>query len=270
MSMLSFKGGIKGATKSAPAVNPGEQIPGDQTLSEPNATGTGTDLVAQFDKTLAPQSCSSNEDFGGEWNREDVRLPRINLIHKTSDSELIEKFGIGGFVLNKEVKIGSGKEPVEIYVLRAVKDYVQKLPYGDPEMPAVFKSEAEVLANGGSLNYKDAKAGNFFGPRAHVQMVVKLPDNASDADEALFPYEFAGSAYAMAILTVASSAFTSVGKELATLRTNNKVMRKGLWFGKLALTSEVRKNAVNSWHIPVVKYAGENPADFAEFLHSLI
>ncbi len=268
MSTMSFK---KGAAKDAStAVAEPEQEAPTAHLDPAVSEGGDKTVAVRADSTVSTDVAKPSEDMGGEWNRDDVRLPRVNLVHKTSAMPLISAFGIGSFVLNKEVKIGDGTKPTPVFVLRAVKDYVQKLPFGDPEQPAVFKTEAEVLANGGSLKYQDYDNGNFFQPRAHIQLVTALPAGASDADEALFPYEFDGVSYAMAMLTVASSAYTSVGKEIATLRNNNKVMRKGLWFGRLDLTSEVRTNAKNSWHIPVVKYAGENEAKLAEFLHSLL
>lgn len=227
----------------------------------------GSEVAVREDRAPAlPQ----NDQFSGSWDRDDVRLPRINLVHKTSDNALIEKFGIGSFAFNKEVKLSDGKTPLAVIAVRAAKDYVQKLPYGSAEMPAVFKTPAEVESNGGSLNYKDVDSGNFFGPRAHIQLIVAAPIGANDADLALFPYEYADKAYGMAILTVASSAFTSVGKELATLCNNNKVMRRGMQYGALALTSEVRKNAKNSWHVPVIKFTGENPAEFVEFIQGLL
>lgn len=210
---------------------------------------------------------TQQDDMAGAWDHDDVRLPRINLIHKTSNNDMIEKFGIGSFSFNKEVKLSDGKTPLIITALRVAKDYVQKLPYGDPETPAVYKTADEVTQSGGSLNYKDVDNGNFFQPRAHIQIAVAIPEGA---DEALFPYEFQGKAYGMAMFTVSSSAYTSVGKELATLRNNNRVMRKGLRFGSLSLTSEVRKNAKNSWSVPVIKYVGENPAELVQFFESLM
>src|SRR6266404_3897760 len=95
--------------------------------------------------------------FSGDWDYNDTRKPRINLVHKTSDSELIEKFGIGSFVFNKEVKLSDGKTPLLVTAMRAGKDFIQKLPFGDPEMPLIFKTKEEVLANGGSFNKKDAE-----------------------------------------------------------------------------------------------------------------
>lgn len=230
---------------------------------------TPTALAAPAEKQLAEPFDAPQGDFAGNWDREDVRLPRINLIHKTSANELIEAFGIGGFAFDKSVKLSDGKTPLMVTALRAAKDYVQKLPYGSSETPAVFKTPDEVTKNGGSLNYADVDSGNFFGPRAHIQFVVPMPEGTGEEGEALFPYEFEGVNYGMAIMTVSSSAYTSVGKELATLSNNNKVMRRGLRFGRLALTSEVRKNTKNSWHIPVIKYQGENPADLVAFYESL-
>lgn len=228
--------------------------------------GSKAVAVRQDQSPALPQ----NDQFSGAWDRSDVKLPRVNLIHKTSDNELIKKFGIGSFAFNKEVKLSDGETSLIVVAVRAAKDYVQKLPYGSAEMPAVFKTPQEVEQNGGSLNYKDADSGNFFGPRAHIQLLVPAPEGASEADLALFPYEYESKAYAMGILTVASSAFTSVGKDLATFCNNNKVMRKGMQYGALALTSEIRKNAKNSWHIPVIKYTGENPKALVEFIESLL
>lgn len=231
-------------------------------------TNQGTVAVRPDSTVAVPQQAS--DDMGGQWNRGDVRLPRVNLIHKTSAGALIKKFGIGSFALAKEVKISDGETPIDVYALRSDKDYVQKLPFGSTETPVVFKTEQEVINAGGSLNYADHKNGNYFGPRAHVRLVIPLPEGASESDGDLFPYEFNDIPYAMALLTVASSAFTSVGKELATLRNNNKVMRAGLRFGKLVLTSETRTSKDLDWVVPVIKYAGATEPALAEFLQSLL
>jgi hypothetical protein len=224
----------------------------------------------QGDQSIALPSDEAG-GFSGSWSRKDVRLPRINLIHKTSDGDMIEKFGIGSFALDKTVKLSNGKTPFVVGVVRAARDLQQKLPYGDPNTPNVVADEAEVLKIGGSLNYKDAQSGNFYGPRAHLQLVFQAPENLqSDEELSLFPYEFNGKPYAMAMLTVASSAYTSVGKELATLCNNNRVMRKGMEFGKLELTSETRKKGDLDWKIPVIKFVGENPAELVAFYRSLL
>jgi len=213
---------------------------------------------------------ANTNQFVGSWDQEDVRLPRINLVHKTSAAELIEAFGIGGFCFNKEVRLSDGKTPIVVTALRAAKDYIQKVEFGDSEMPTVYRSPEEVLANGGSLNRKDQDNGNFFQPRAHIQFVLKAPDEISEAGLALFPYEFDGAMYAKAVLTVASSAYTSTAKEIATLCNNNIVMRKGPQFGSLNLISEPRTSARYSWVVPVVKFKGANTPEFIAFCEGLL
>jgi hypothetical protein len=192
------------------------------------------------------------------------------LIHKTSKGELIEKFGIGSFALNQEVKLSDGKTPVTVTVIRAGKDYQQKLPFGSDQDADTQPTPEAVIKAGGSLDYKDSKSGKFYGPRAHLQIVFPMPEGLTTEAEAFFPYEFEGKSYGMGMLTVASSAFTSVGKELATLCNNNKVMRKGMEYGLLELTSESRKKGELDWKIPVIKYVGETPENLVTFYHSLL
>lgn len=264
MSTIKF-----GSKPGAPTTGEAASV-GNGGLVREDAPQAATDQApaVQGDQQVAIPSDGAG--FSGAWSRKDIRLPRINLIHKTSDGEVIEKFGIGSFALDKAVKLTNGKTPLATTILRAGKDYQQKLPYGSKEDPNVVATPEDVIRVGGSLNYQDVKSGKFYGPRAHMQLVFALPEGASEEDAALFPYEFGGVAYAMAMLTVASSAYTSVGKELATLCNNNKVMRKGMEFGKLELTSETRKKGDLDWKIPVIKFVGENPAELVEFYRSLL
>lgn len=268
MSTISFGDKKSKATDGAQS-EPSSVENGDLKRETAQPETTGSEVATRPDATVG-SVLPPTSGFTGAWDRKDVRLPRLNLVHKTSANELIEKFGIGSFCFNKEVKLSDGKTPIIITALRAAKDYIQKLPYGDPATPEVFETPEEVEKHGGSLNYADVKSGRYFGPRAHIQIITTLPEGASEEDAALFPYEFKGIAYGMAMFTVASSAYTSVGKELATLCTNNKIGRKGMQFMRLELTSEIKKNSANSWHVPVVKYAGENPAELVDFYASLL
>jgi hypothetical protein len=237
--------------------------PAPETEQAPSAT-TSTAIVPAQDKTLA-NPLASPPDMQGDGFRTDVRLPRINLIQKTSDSELVDTFGIGALVLNKEVKLSDGKTPVIVTAVRTMKDYIQKIEFDSNETAQVFLTLEEVNAAGGSTNFKDYKNGNFFQQRAHIQFAIAAPEGASETDLALFPYDYNGTAYAMALMTVASSAYTSAYKELATLRTTNKVMRNGLVFGQLELSASLKKKEAKSWYVPVVKYAGQNSDELVKF-----
>lgn len=208
--------------------------------------------------------------FSGDWDYGDTRIPRLNLVHKTSDGEMIERFGIGAFCFNKEIKLSDGKTPLLVTALRAAKDFIQKLPFGDPEMPLVFKTKDEVLANGGSFNKKDAANRSYYIPRAHIQFIVRMPKDADEESAAMFPYEHDGHQYGMAVLTVSSSAYTATAIELATLCAHNSVMRQGMPYGKLELTSSARTSPRYSWLVPQIQFAGANKEDFIKFVEGLM
>lgn len=206
--------------------------------------------------------------FQGEWLATDKRFPRINLIQKVSDQELIQNFGIGSFVLNKEVKLSDGS-PMPVTFLIAYKDYIQKVQFGSGETPARFDTEQQVLDAGGSLNWKDKDTDHFFQRRAHIEFAVKAPEGLDDKELALFPYEFNNESYALGVYTVASSAYTSVAVELKTLCDNNKVMRKGQQYGALLLSSKDVSAKGKTWKTPVIKFNGENSPELVKFLEEL-
>ena len=103
----------------------------------------------------------------------------------------------------------------------------------------MYPTEEDVINNGGTTTYsKQAVADQiYFGPRAHIQFAIKAPEGLSEDDLNYFPFEHAGSKWAMSIMTVASSAWTSLAKELETLRQYNNIMRKGLIYGNLELAT---------------------------------
>lgn len=237
-------------------------------VAAPEPADNVTTLATRPVRTVA--LLPSVDDMPGAWNRKDVHYPRINLVQKTSDGDLVKNFGIGAFVLSKSVKLSDGETPLTITALEAPKDYIQKVDFDSGETPVVFGSEEEVRANGGSTEYKDAKSGNYFQPRAHITLAVAAPEGISEEDAAIFPFDGPdGKAYALAIYTVVSSAFTSVGKDLATFRGSNKIMRQGLIYGQLALSSYTKKKDTKSWCVPVIKFIGATPPELVEFFLSL-
>jgi len=227
-------------------------------------------VIVREEQPLAP--AIQNQGFSGAWDSSDINYPRINLVHKTSNEDLITKFGIGSFVLNKEVKLSDGKTPLEVVVAAPNKDFIRKKAFGDPVDPAndIAKTVQEVHALGGTLNKKDSDGSNWFIPRANIIMIVAAPEGASDTDKALFPYEFKGKDYAIAVFTVSSSAFTSVGREIATLGTQNKFMKENLLRGTLALTSKDSKDNVNQWKTPVIKFISETNSELVDFYKSIL
>jgi hypothetical protein len=143
--------------------------------------GDGAQTTAEAPNTERALSTPLAPGFAGAWDRKDIRLPRINLIHKTSKGELIEKFGIGSFALNQEVKLSDGKRPIVCTALRAAKDYQQKLPFGSDEEPKVFNTPEEVEKARWNPPIQQAcsRREELLRPaRAHPVLIFGLPEGA--------------------------------------------------------------------------------------------
>jgi hypothetical protein len=209
-------------------------------------------------------------DMGGQWLPNDSRLPRLNMRQKSSGDELQENFAFGDLVFAKKIKLADAETAINVVAVLAGKDYQQKIPFGEGQ-GVTYATAEEVLDNGGTLTYtrEAVESKIFFGPRAHIQFGIKATAELTEDDLNFFPFEFGGDRWAMSIMTVASSAFTSLGKEIETLRRHNRVMMKGLIFGNLEMSTKLKQKPGQQWYVPQAKLVGENPADLVEFLDSI-
>lgn len=226
-----------------------------------------TDSVTQVAEVPAqPKAVAvvapANNGIEGEISRNDIRLPRINLVQKVG--ELSNIFTPGCFLFNKEVILSNGRAPIEVTVLRFRKQYQQDIPYGSEEMPQNYDTAEEVLAAGGSLRWGDPE---YYKEIAHVQLAMQKPFDCPVELEGLFPHVFEDKNYGVAIWTLTGSAFTSAGKTLITAAYT--LLKAGLHTGKFAVTSEIKKNAKNSWYAPVMKFAGKHSPEAVAFFESI-
>jgi hypothetical protein len=200
----------------------------------------------------------------GEITMRDIQLPRVNLVQKIgelADSGLTP----GVFMLNKEAMLSDGKTPLSITVLRLHKQYRQKLEQGDQSMPQVYDKQEQVIANGGSLKWGEP---NYFQEIAHLSLAIEKPANLKEEFAAFFYREHASKQYTLAVYTVASSAFTSLGKKIITAGYNQ--LSSGLWTGKWQLTSSLTKGAKGTWFIPEAKFDGLHSKEDAAFFESMV
>lgn len=250
----SFK--KEAATDAAPAA---EQEPSETVAIRPPPGPLG-----------AAVSHQGRNDMGGEWVPKDSKLPRINLVQKSSGSDLTEAFDLGDLVLAKKVKLADEKTAITVVPIVAGKDYQQKTPFGEGQ-GVVYPDAKSVIDNGGTLDYSKEAVKNqiYFGPRAHIQFAIKAPKGLSELDLNFFPFEFGGDKWAMSIYTVASSAWTSLAKELETFRRHNTIGIKGLIFGNFEMTTLFKQKLELSWYVPVAKLIGENPPGLIEFLDAI-
>jgi hypothetical protein len=225
-------------------------------------TETGSPAIVETGESLAKVSAPDN-GLQGEISQTDIRLPRINFVQKMS--ELAEAFKFGDIVFEKTIKIGDLENPVSMTVLRLRKQFQQDLPYGSEDMPQVFNTSEEVREAGGSVV---RGSGNYFSEIAHIQVAIKAPDTIGEEELEFFPYNFKGSDYAMAMITVSRSAYSTLAKPIITHGFNS--LRDGLFNGKFELHVDLKKSPKGSYVVPVPVFKGRHDEETVEFLKGLL
>ena len=198
-----------------------------------------------------------NGPGGSGWDVEDIRIPYFSLVQKTGT--LSNDFDPGGFVFNKEILVGDGKEPLEITVLRADKYFVEDCEF-DPEIrPKRFNTRDEFLAEGFSLEYEAERR-----VKEAAELVVLIPVDVEHATLTKGEGKKA-EGFVRALWIVQSSAFKTVGRTVATAMMAGH-LKDGVHKGKWALTSELRSNKSMSWFVPTIRSMGRHDEDMLAFL----
>jgi|694.fasta_scaffold06436_15 hypothetical protein len=206
----------------------------------------------------------------GEVSMSDIKLPRLNLVQKVGS--LADSFQPGCIVFEKSVVLSDGKleNSLDLTPLQLRKQYQRKTAWGEgdnTEQPEVYETAEQVRQAGGSLQYGDE---NYFQEIAHIAFALKLPENIEVGDEILdlFPYKFNDSLYAVAMWTVASSSYTALGKRI--ISDSAMTLRNGLHTGHYLVSSEIRKNARNSWYVPRASFKGKHTPEAAAFFSEIL
>lgn len=234
----------------------GSELGGGVALAVPVAESKS--LVTAEDRGLS----FSNEGLDGEFTRDDIQIPGLNLVQ--SVGPLSEHFTPGQMVYNKEEVIGDKDNPVQITLLRMSKFYVEKLPYGSEVMPRKFKTEAEARAAGLVPLWEKQEGCGNFEPVLSCQVLIK----GDPAKNTTWPIEFQGVPYAMARFTLRSVAYSATGKTL--ISASQFALREGLHTGYWNITPKREKVGANMVWIPRVRMAGKHTPEFIAFAKSCL
>jgi len=150
----------------------------------------------------------------------DIRLPRLNIVQKSSQSEWL-KHGVGSLLLKGEVKIPL---PCRVVVAGArPKMWIEKtkyMPQGGGVKPRFARSLDEIVQMGGTdqwrfskENTKDGPAPSnkpWFMPSVTLALLIEKPAGLPVEAEDHFGYECEGKHYAAALLSVKSTNYDAV------------------------------------------------------------
>lgn len=226
----------------------------------------------------------SNSGFDGEFNKSDIRMPYLSLVHGVGD---LSKLGFlpGSLVYNREVVVA---EPVKgvmlpeagafMIPLRGYKEFVETIT--DEQFKAGIKARRfrkEIDArNAGLISKKEAresKATNTFTPALQVQCLIRAPKNVNGKPfEGNFALEHNGESYAMAALALGKGSYWGAGLVLNQAMQEVAMLKRLNWSVSFWLYSknETFPGSTNAgWSIKA-KGAGKVDAALQQFITDLM
>jgi hypothetical protein len=269
------------ATAPAAPVAPTAPIDVAPAAAIPTAPAAApTQAVAPTAPTQAVSPYAPNDDENLGYD--DIILPRINIVQKVGDLSVI--FEGGHIVLNQQVDIHEpadtakskpGTGPLIITVLGFRKrQYAEKVEGG--KLGLLLNDESEIAKNNGTLDYKEWEASKatptpkrLFQRLATAFLLVEKPAHLVDEDHTVFPYDFNGKYYALALWSMKGTGYTNGAKPLFTARKIS-YLRDGYTAQSLSLTSKLEKFNDNYAYVPVLRPATKNSPEFREFCKGIL
>lgn len=236
-------------------------------LDAGQALSSTSPAVVRDQSLSTPLTGGASGQTEGEVDYSDINVDKLNLVQKSGN--LSDNFRPGDFVLGKEVVL-SKEGGFELIVLKIAKRYQEFLPY-DPAAsvrPQVFKTAEEVKAAGGNFNYGEE---GYYRDMATVLLLIPSHDGISPDDkENKFIYEAPnGDAYALALWTLISTGYTAAAKKIFTAGKIGH-LKAGYEKARWNLSSELKKDARNSWYAPLLRPASKTDEEFSAFTKEVL
>lgn len=192
-----------------------------------------------------PTSIITNES-GLMMDANDIDIPRINLVQKTSDIEA----PVGSVVIDKKHVLLKPDEPAEVVVLRAVKGWREDIPYDDDGIPRIAYTPEEMQALAAQSDYDMLEF-------AEITLMFKQPEGSENEDA--YPYPIGDFQYAIGKINVAKDAYRQTYKRLATFAAFNKSipLQNKLWNFQSSLMTKGKY----SWYTPSLGITQQQPDD---------
>lgn len=211
----------------------------------------------------------------GEVTSGDFAIPRLALANKSG--ELGNTFDPGTYVLDKKFALGGKDKPVIFTVSHARRLYEEVTDPNEGRMGERVNTAAEVRAKGGVLTYGKAEAEAVIAKGqvpyrdvADLGILIEAPEDVSDEDLALFPYEFEGKNYGPALFTCRSGSY-NVARQLFYATTSRHKPENGGWLaGDWSLTSALVTKQKMSWFTPVLKPGKMHSPEFMAWAKTLV
>jgi len=268
-----MKSSFANADQSAVPTETVDQIPaGAQPVganSEALATSGGSQIV--------PDSYFANEGVEGDFDKSDVKMPRISVVQGVGPLSGELGFIPGTIVYNKETVLGNviknpagavlGTDGLIVTLVHLKKYFLEDIPYGTSEaIPQYFKT-LDDARRAGFLPSADKRTmgpdHKYAKPVVDADILIR-----GDASNVTFPFDFEGVPYAMARWTLQSTAYGRVGKQFFT--DSQLALRAGLSTKFYTVSVKKEKLGQNFVFVPKATITGVNSPEFIAWVKSVV
>ena len=246
---------------------------------------TDTSVATQASSAVVPDSYFHNEGVEGDFDKDDVKIPRLAIVQAVGPMSGELGFSPGQIVYNKETVLGSavlgpvnaqgkpgpqiGTDGVKMTLIRIKKYFLEDLPYspgGDGPRAAYFKT-LDDARKAGFLPIQDKRE---MGPdHRYVKPVLDADVLIEGTKENLtFPFDYKGTPYAVARWTLQSTAYSRVGKGFFT--DSQLALRAGLSTKFYIVSCKREKLGENFVQVPRAVLSGRNDDEFIAWVKSTV
>ena len=204
--------------------------------------------------TKAPTSSLTTSAISDTLDQNDIEIPRVNVVQKTSDITGPDgnPAPYGSLVLDKRIILAEPEEAIQVVPLSAIKAWREDVPFDSDDIPRIANSSEEKHQLGLDSEYPILEF-------AEITLLFKGDDPES------FPFPLGKGNYALGRINVAKDAYRQTFKRLATFAVFNKTtpIHQRLWnFQSTAIT-----RGKYSWFAPSLTITNEEPSkEVAEFI----
>lgn len=223
---------------------------------------------------------------------DDIKLPRINIVQGIG--ELKDTFPQGAVVFNQAVVLFvppvidkttgnikvAGTPPANITILgfRPTR-FVEKLSQAERSsgrQGIIVNTEAEVRAQGGTLDYREHKLKEkdgmrLFEPLAEAVVLIRRPEASAD-DNTVFTFDVDGAKYALALWGMKGTAYTAAAKSVFFTHRAIGCLQKGgypSWSYNLSTRLKPFQNGNSCW-VPVCVPNSKSSDAFLAFVANIL
>lgn len=217
-------------------------------------SNTTKDKPVETETTEATTAITTVEAGGMMIDAEDIDIPRLNIVQKTSDID----FEVGSLVLDKTHEIFPRETKGNCIILNATKMWREDIPFDVDEMPRLAYTKDQMT---------QLKDDSEYDIIEFAEITMLFPEPEGNEDDEAYPMPIGDSKYAIGRINVQKDAYRKTYKALATFATFNRTtpMNSLIWHFESQLISRGKY----SWYVPTLSVTSEKvPQSVADFVAS--